>query len=306
MKVREIVSINEQSLKTTIASAVFGPAAKLLAKVLGKGDKKATIEALTQFADSTGKINVNSLTGPDQAVVNAAISKYGPNIVTKAETLVKRNIRNTEFKANVSVISQSIKNASNFISSAASWGIDAAVYAVMIPPINEYLSMLERGEAAVNAGKWSEEQFDSFRKQQMAILVGKLTTQLMTKKLTSLVIGKIPLLGGLIQDLKGDKIAQAYFMNWVNTQEGSEAVATVIGDSVMNGPAGAGGTWAEDKIRSMIPLVKEYSATKSTQEKQPVAAQPAPIEKPSVKTPMPSTAPAEKPSDITWSSEKLL
>ena len=295
MKVYEIISERKESINETVASSLFGGGVGLLAKALGKSDKKLAIEALAKFFDkNTGKIVAGSRA--EFNAINAAKQQYGDKIIKSAESLAIKNAKEAKFAADTASISNAWNSAKSALGKTYSFGKTIANLAmtqwwwkVVLEPFNVYLDELQSGQEAVDNHEpnWTPEYFEEYRKQRTAVLIGKVAEQIIIKKFTFGIMTRLPVIGKYLTPLI--PAAEAHFMDYVNSPEGSKQVATVMIAPVLTGTIGGLGTYAVDKLKGKYEEAKS-AITGTPNSNASVASNTSkPTEQPTTATNTPTT-----------------
>lgn len=290
MKIYEIISKENELVNEApsgLASKMFGGIASGAAKVLGKEKEEALKYIMSLVDKNTGKISSN-LSAAEKAFID-----NNPKLVTKAEKAVRSELKQAKYASDTAFIKGKIEGINNTVSKSLGFSTSVAKLAttgwwwyVVIEPVRQYNKELTQAQAAVESGEWTPEKFEQYRKQQMAVLIGKIAEQYIIKRFTRSVLSKIPVFKNSIQTLK--PAAEAYFMSYVNSPEGSEQVATIMVEPLLTGVLGGLGTKAMDAISNKVSDANNSVRTSA----KPSQASPAnePIDNEPSQTPgVPST-----------------
>ena len=237
MKIHEIISDRNDSINEGLGKYVSGGLGKLL---FSKGaNYESAVKYLANNVDSvTGKLNM-SVPG-----LSELIEKYGTKIIKAAEKDAKKTMKELERTKNSELFHSKIGDISSSLKQYATWIKNAGLTAIVGAPFYDYYQEINQGLSAVQSGEWSEQQFENYRKQRISVLVGKVAEQVMYA--TGISLGAKAIKGagvvatfGLIRKVPGiakiDAVANLttgaaimYFMNSVNTKEGSNAIANLM------------------------------------------------------------------------------
>lgn len=240
-----------------LASKLLGPAAKGVASVLGKGPTKQAIQQMAQQIAGGGKVTLaqaSKLVGKDNA--KAAL--------TAAQKQAQVMARAGQFTKNMAAITDTANSVKAWSGRVLRAGLNLLYYKMFWDPLSMYMDNLKTAQTYVDAGKWTPEEFEAYRRREMSTMIGKWAALWATGKLVKLPFGVVSkVIGGtgtrtqaLLDTLT--PAAQVYFMSWVNDPDNAKTIAEAMSADITAGVIGGIGVAADDKIRSVIPFAKEY------------------------------------------------
>lgn len=242
-----------------LASKLLGPAAKGIATLFGKGPTKQLTTKIAQ------QIAAGSRPTAQQIAKVAKVSQDDAVAILKAARAEARTlVRTGQFSQNVAAITDTANAIKTWSGRALRAGLNLVYYKMFWDPLSLYMDNLKTAQQYVDAGKWTEADFNAYRQREMSALVGKWAALWATGKLVKLPFGVASkLIGGagtktqaLLDTLT--PAAQVYFMSWVNDPENAKTIAEAMSSDIAVWGVGGIGTAAEDKIRAVIPFAKEY------------------------------------------------
>ena len=249
MKIHEIISYNNEINEGYFSSG--------LASLLGKSSDDILKNIMSLIDHNTGKIS-SSLSATEKALID----KY-PKLAKKAEKIDQKDIskaKNAEnwayINSKIAGIKKDIETTNSFLLKVSKLAVGAWWWEVATEPLRDYISEISDAATALEEGRITAEYYENYKKQRMSILIGKLGEQLLIRGLIGGVIGflaKAPVTNHIFSKVVGlTPVAQAYFMNKVNTKEGSEAVATIMLNPIVTGTVGGLAVAAENKISNFL------------------------------------------------------
>lgn len=265
MKIHEIISynneINEANWKSTAISGI--------ASLLGKSSDDILKYIMSLIDHNTGKIS-SSLSAADRALID----KY-PKLAKKAENAFQKNMAKAKNAENMAFIKYKLRHLTsvfdfikNEVTPAKAWW-----YVVMLTPLWDYYNELNAAMEEVKSGNWSSEKYEQYRTQQTAVLIGKISEQFLIRKVTT----NIPIISKLLEKFKLSTLAQAAFMSYVNTKEGTDAISAIMISPILTGVFGGLGTKAIDTLTNKA---KELAGSDNTSSQNNKIGGSSPVQKP--------------------------
>jgi hypothetical protein len=137
----------------------------------------------------------------------------------------------------------------------------------MIKPFTQYWENMKNAQARLDAGLWTQEEYNAARQDQMTRLIGNVSTMLVgnaliksvpgiTKALIPLRIGKTDLISGAIDAIATIVVpgARAYFTKWAASPEGRTAIAGLISVLPDSQYVGSWGVHYLDQIKKVAGI----------------------------------------------------
>lgn len=165
----------------------------------------------------------------------------------------------------------------------------------------EYRAAMERGEKQLAAGKWTQEQFDDYHRNQMGTLITQIALAMpffLALKVStgwSVFTMAAKYSGNPIGRAVGTTMAtmatgvQAAFIQLLNTKENRLAIADFTANTLIDGTIAEYGIRAEQKIKELIGLAEKKAGKPATDKPEADTEKEPKDEKPA--TPATSTEP---------------
>lgn len=293
MKIYEIISeSNSQLNEGGFSNVVKGALGKALFR---KGaDFEREVENLAGMVDkTTGKL-------PSHPYVDKQVQIYGDKIIKAAEKKYKQYINDSNarlFDYKMAKLKNATAETVDFIKYLGTAGSYLWWGSVVLTPLKEYYTAISSAEEMLKSGQITPEYFEQYKKQKLGIMIGKVGSQFLIGKFTAGVMSRIPF--GIGKKIEGlIPAAQAYFMDYVNTPEGSNKIATVLLSVGLASTLGDLGLHAQEEIKNKIEEAKNYATGEETKTTTPEI--PSNTAQPSQSTTtVPNTATGQGSSTVT-------
>lgn len=283
MKVHEIINIDlNEGLLARGAAKFLGKPLNALLSAFGKGSAGQFFKSLTSYVDDAGKLNISSVESAYGKKIADEVAN-NPKLIKKIEKSAISTRRTQQFSQNIGEIKQMINatmQVGEKLISGIKLAIGAAYVSTFIMPLKQYLDNIEIAEQYVEAGQWSDADFEEFRKKEIGALIGKWTVLIVSGKVSKIpggIIKSLPIIGGKLAPLIDSltPAVQTALALWLSTEENARVIASALAQPLLfdisaNEIAGATYYKITDAINNLIHKDQSQSAT-STQPEIPPA-----------------------------------
>ena len=317
MKITEVVSENND-LKEGLGSLIGKGIVKGASKIPGIGAAMAKASLALSKPDAIKKLATKWAEeaieyGRPQSVNPADIERIVGREFAADSRVIKMAAEKFPGIANeiritkgLSTAGQAVGQGYEIFKSTAGGALELAKTVGLVTPFYTYYKNMSAAQEKLDAGEFTQEQFDEARKIQLGLLVGNLAGAFVGSKVLA-IPGKIT--GGILSKISGliptsaynliqstltgaTTAAQTAFIYWLNSQEGRTVMATLMTSQVIE-ISGALTAGAIEKLKGAAESAKSAVTSTADQattgqgahasEQPPAAAQPEEPEAPAAK-----------------------